>query len=38
LIRDVATREPYGKTTAIRGESEARMRAAADVISSSTSR
>ena len=38
LIRDVATREPYGSTTAIRAASEARMRAAADVISSSTSR
>ena len=38
LIRDVATREPYGRTTAIRAASEPRMRAAADVISSSTSR
>ena len=38
LIRDVATREPYGNTTATRVASAARMRAAAEVISSSTSR
>ena len=38
LIRDVATREPYGSTTATRPDSTARTRAAAEVISSSTSR
>ncbi len=38
LIRDVATREPYGSTTARRDASEVRMRVAAEVISSSTSR
>ena len=38
LIRDVATREPYGRTTAIRGASTSRIRVAAEVISSSTSR
>ena len=38
LMRDVATREPCGRTTARRSCSAPRMRAAADVISSSTSR
>ena len=38
LIRDVARREPYGSTSVIRFASVERMRAAADVISSSTSR
>ena len=39
LIRDVATREPYGRTTATRGRARTpRIRAAAEVISSSTSR
>ena len=38
LIRDVATREPYGSTTATRLPSVDRMRAAAEVISSSMSR
>ena len=38
LMRDVATREPYGSTTATRRPSADRMRAAADVISSSISR
>ena len=38
LIRDVATRDPYGRTTASRSWSDPRMRAAADVISSSISR
>ena len=38
LIRDVATREPYGRTRATRRASLERIRAAADVISSSTSR
>ena len=38
LIRDVATREPYGSTIATRRDSASRMRAAAEVISSSTSR
>ena len=37
LMRDVATREPYGRTTATRRPSTVRMRAAADVISSSVS-
>ncbi len=38
LIRDVASREPSGRTRAIRSSGSARIRAAADVISSSTSR
>jgi hypothetical protein len=38
LIRDVASREPYGTTSARRFSSVERIRAAADVISSSTSR
>ncbi|MEJ7697726.1 MAG: hypothetical protein WKF78_14180 [Candidatus Limnocylindrales bacterium] len=38
LIREVARRDPYGNTTATRGSALLRMRAAADVISSSTSR
>jgi len=38
LIREVATREPYGRTTASCVASAPRMRAAAEVISSSTSR
>jgi hypothetical protein len=38
LMRDVARREPYGRTIAIRSSSESRIRAAADVISSSASR
>ena len=37
LIRDVATFEPYGRTSTTRLPSARRMRAAADVISSSTS-
>ena len=37
-VKDVATREPYGSTTATRLPSAARIRAAADVISSSMSR
>ena len=38
LMREVATREPYGSTTATRLPSADRMRAAAEVISSSMSR
>ena len=38
LIRDVATRDPCGSTTAARRPSTVRMRAAAEVISSSMSR
>ena len=38
LMREVATREPYGSTTATRLPSDDRMRAAAEVISSSMSR
>ena len=38
LIREVATREPCGRTTATRRPSTERIRAAADVISSSMSR
>ena len=38
LIRDVATREPYGRTSATRRPGTSRIRAAAEVISSSTSR
>ena len=37
-MREVATREPYGSTTATRLPSADRMRAAAEVISSSMSR
>jgi len=38
LIRDVASRDPYGSTSARRSASVDRIRAAADVISSSASR
>ena len=38
LMRDVATRDPNGTTTATRVSAAARMRAAAEVISSSASR
>ena len=38
LIREVATREPAGRTSATRASSAARIRAAAEVISSSMSR
>jgi hypothetical protein len=38
LIRDVASRDPYGTTSATRSSSAIRIRLAAEVISSSTSR